>query len=206
MINITTIKFTLWSFGGKHPMSDIGSRIKEIRKDHALTQEKFGQIIGLKDSAVSMLEKNDRRLTESVIKNIISQFCVNEIWLKDGFGEKYNEALLKKKTILGEPLGSQQIRILEKIQTLSPAQQEEFLNNLDRMNISGDTFSNSLAELSQDEDELLTCYRKLNTKDKDEILSFINFKIFNSESIKKKEKSLNCSHNKDTADIHSKIV
>ena len=187
-------------------MSDIGSRIKEIRKDHALTQERFGEIIGLKDSAVSMLEKNDRRLTESVIKNIISQFCVNEIWLKDGFGEKYNEALLKKKTIIGEPLSSHQIRILEKIQTLSPAQQEEILNNLDRMNISDDTFFNSLAELSQDEDELLTCYRKLNSNDKDEILSFINFKIFNSESIKKKEKSLNCSHNKDTADIHSKIV
>ncbi len=187
-------------------MSDVGSRIKEIRKDHALTQEKFGERIGLKDSAVSMLEKNDRRLTESVIKNIISQFCVNEMWLKDGAGEKYNEGLLKKKTILSEPLSSQQISIIEKIQTLSPAQQEELLNNLDRMNISINVSTNSLKELPQDENELLKCYRKLNSKDKDEILSFINFKIFNGESIKKKEKSLNCPHDKDGSDIHSKIV
>ncbi len=186
-------------------MTDVGSRIKEVRKDKKLTQELFGERIGLKDSAVSMLEKNDRRLTECVIKNIVSEFCVNETWLKYGVGEKYNEDLVRKRSLLNEPLFDNQLLILEKIQTLSPSNQDYLLILADQMSTS-DPDSTFPCLISKDEENLLNSYRILSSKDKDEILSFIDFKVCKSESLKKKEKSSNCSNKKKAADIQSNIV
>ncbi|MDF2987479.1 MAG: transcriptional regulator, family [Eubacterium sp.] len=186
-------------------MADVGSRIKEVRKDNKLTQEQFGEKIGLKDSAVSMLEKNDRRLTECVIKNIVSQFCVNEIWLKFGVGEKYNEDLIRKRSLLNVPLFGNQLLILEKTLALSPSNQDIILRIADLMNAS-DANSTISCLISKDEENLLNNYRILSSKDKDEILSFIDFKVCKSEALKKKERSSNCSNNKKAADIKSNIV
>lgn len=164
-------------------MSTTGSRIREIRKEHKLTQEQFGEMIGIKDSAVSMLEKNERRLTESVVKNIVSQFCINSVWLKDGIGEKYDTDMLNKKTILSEPLDSSFFDILIKIQALEPSRQEEVLSFLECLN-SGISLENIF--LSQDEEELLSLYRNLDMRDKEETISFVHFKIYTRRTQKKK--------------------
>lgn len=190
-------------------MDHIGIRIKEVRKDNQLTQEQFGQKIGLKDSAVSMLEKNERRLTDSVIKNIISQFCVNESWLRNGLGEKYNEDLLKTKTLLNEPFTGRQLLLLQKIQGLEPSQQDEILKILESspdqlIKTINSSYLNS--ENSTDEEELLNGFRKLNPGDKKEVVSFVNFKLFNYRALKKKQRSSNCSDDNEATDIQSIIV
>lgn len=196
-------------------MNTIGSRIKEIRKDNKLTQEQFGKKIGLKDSAISMLERNERSLTEAVIKNILTEFCVTEGWIKEGIGEKYSQELLKKKTFfenkptsLSAALINKQLTLFNKVQSLGDAQQEEFLNVLDNLYSS---FCNSgLGQetceiLSDDEYELLCTYRKLSSMDRNEILSFINFKNSTSDSFKKKQKLLTCAHDEEAATVQSKI-
>ncbi|PYG89557.1 helix-turn-helix protein [Ruminiclostridium sufflavum DSM 19573] len=208
-------------------MSSTGNRLKEIRKDNKLTQAQFGQKIGLKDSAVSMLEKNDRRLTESVIKNIITQFCVNELWLKEGEGEKYNKELLRKKEILeyislSTPFINMNIDyIIEKIKLLKASEQEDLVSVLDKLCMvftwEPDTdinkyitlLKNELVKylkiylpdidvekaieesitgvtLTDEEGKILILYRSLNSEDRGEVLSFLNFKNSIRMSGKKK--------------------
>lgn len=78
----------------------MNSRIRELRKLLGLSQEKFAGVIGLKQNAISIMEKPGSTVTEHNIRAICSQFNVREQWLRDGTGEvfeindkKWNEFL-----------------------------------------------------------------------------------------------------------------
>ena len=66
-----------------------GERVKEIRKSDKvnLTMEKFGERIGLKKSAVSLIESGKNALTDANIKSICREFGVDYMWLTTGEGE-----------------------------------------------------------------------------------------------------------------------
>ncbi len=66
-------------------------RIKKIRKDHKLTQVKFGEIIGVKGNTVTGYETGLRNPTDSVLLSICREFGVNEYWLRTGDGDMYKE-------------------------------------------------------------------------------------------------------------------
>lgn len=70
-----------------------GERVKEIRKSDKvnLTMEKFGERIGLKKSAVSLIESGKNALTDANIKSICREFGVDYIWLTSGEGEMFVE-------------------------------------------------------------------------------------------------------------------
>ncbi len=65
---------------------EIGSRIKQIRKDADLTQGEFGARIGISLSGVSSLEVGKNTPSEQTIRAICSEFNVNRDWLVDGIG------------------------------------------------------------------------------------------------------------------------
>lgn len=69
----------------------MNSRIRELRKTLGLSQAEFARRIGLKQNAVSYLEKNGSTVTEHNIRMICSQFCVSEAWLRDGLGTMFLE-------------------------------------------------------------------------------------------------------------------
>jgi transcriptional regulator with XRE-family HTH domain len=72
-------------------------RIKEVRKALKLTQQSFGARIGVTDSAISLLEKGERNLTEQMLLSICREFEINIVWMKTGEGEMFtftNETLL----------------------------------------------------------------------------------------------------------------
>lgn len=60
----------------------MNTRIRELRKTLNLTQKEFAQKIGLKQNAISYMEKADSTVTEQNIRTICSQFSVNENWLR----------------------------------------------------------------------------------------------------------------------------
>lgn len=70
-----------------------GERVKEIRKSEKvnLTMEKFGERIGLKKSAVSLIESGKNALTDANIKSICREFGVDYMWLTTGEGEMFIE-------------------------------------------------------------------------------------------------------------------
>ncbi len=64
-------------------------RIKEVRKSLGLTLEKFGERIGLKKSAVSLIENGKNSVTDANVKAICREFGVDYIWLPTGDGEMF---------------------------------------------------------------------------------------------------------------------
>lgn len=79
----------LYSLQGGEDMNEEKDRIKELRKALKLSQEEFGDAIGLTKSSISNVEKGVRNVTEQHIKLITSAFNVNEHWLRSGEGEMF---------------------------------------------------------------------------------------------------------------------
>lgn len=66
-----------------------GERVREIRKNLGLTLDKFGERIGIKKSALSLIENGKTNLTDANIKAICREFSVDYIWLTTGEGEMF---------------------------------------------------------------------------------------------------------------------
>ena len=67
----------------------IGKRIKGVRKSESLTLERFGERIGIKQSALSQIESGRTNPSEQTIRSICREFKVSEAWLREGEGEMY---------------------------------------------------------------------------------------------------------------------
>lgn len=65
----------------------IGERIKFVRKELGMTQDKFGSEIGVKGNTVTGYERGSRNPSNSVINMICLVFEVNQTWLRTGEGD-----------------------------------------------------------------------------------------------------------------------
>ena len=96
-------------------------RIREIRQALAISQSEFGEKIGLKQNAVSLMEKPNGRIKEQNIIAICTQFHVNEAWLRTGEGEMFS---------LEEPLEDRKKkRLVSLFQKLTPPFQDRLLSD-----------------------------------------------------------------------------
>lgn len=59
----------------------IGQRIKELRKDHSLTQQQFAAILNLNDSTISLYESGKREPEFHTLMKIADNFNVTVDWL-----------------------------------------------------------------------------------------------------------------------------
>ena len=67
----------------------ISECLRQLRKDLGISQEEFGRRIGVSNTAISKLEKNERNLTEQTAKSICREFRVNYFWLTEGKGDMF---------------------------------------------------------------------------------------------------------------------
>lgn len=67
----------------------MNDRIKNLRKALGLSQEAFAKKLGMKGSAISLLESGKRNLTDQNIKAICREFNVDYLWLTTGQGEMF---------------------------------------------------------------------------------------------------------------------
>lgn len=65
----------------------IGKRIRSVRQERGLSQQDLGKKIGIKASAVSMIESEKRNVSDQVILAICREYGINEEWLRTGVGE-----------------------------------------------------------------------------------------------------------------------
>lgn len=64
-------------------------RIREIRKENGLTMEAFGERIGLKKSAISLVESGRNSVSAQLRRSVCREFGISETWLMTGEGDKY---------------------------------------------------------------------------------------------------------------------
>lgn len=69
----------------------MNERIKKLRKYLHLTQEEFGDKLGIKKSAVSKIEKGENGVTDQMIKLMVKEFGVNEDWIRTDNGDMFPE-------------------------------------------------------------------------------------------------------------------
>lgn len=67
-------------------------RIKEIRKVRKLSQEKFGERLGVTKAAISRMELGTYNTTDTMIKLICTEFHIDEHWLRTGEGDMTAQA------------------------------------------------------------------------------------------------------------------
>lgn len=75
----------------------MNQRIRTLRKTLQLSQKSFGEKIGLKQNAISYMEKPNVTITEQNIRSICSIFNVNESWLRNGEGKMFLDNEKKQK-------------------------------------------------------------------------------------------------------------
>ena len=83
-----------WLRSGKGEMfssPQIGLHIKELRKYLKLTQNDFGNRIGIKANTIGNYELSLRNPSNAVIHSICIEFNVNENWLRFGKGEMFSQ-------------------------------------------------------------------------------------------------------------------
>jgi transcriptional regulator with XRE-family HTH domain len=68
---------------------DMKERILALRKALHLKQGEFAARLGMKGTALSMIEVGDNSLTEKNIRLICMTFNVNEDWLRTGKGKMF---------------------------------------------------------------------------------------------------------------------
>lgn len=73
----------------------INNRIRTLRKKLHLNQAEFGEKIGLKNGAISWMEKEGNNVTDQNIQLICEKFQVRRDWLVDGTGEMFAERTKK---------------------------------------------------------------------------------------------------------------
>lgn len=81
----------------------MNNRIKQLRKALGLTQDIFGQQIGIMRNTVAGYESGARNPSNGTITSICREFNANEVWLRTGDGKMFNE--LSDEDELGAYLG-----------------------------------------------------------------------------------------------------
>lgn len=66
-------------------------RIKKVRKHYQLTQTEFGERIGVKGNTITGYETGIRSPSDAVIVSICREFNCNEVWLRTGKGDPFQE-------------------------------------------------------------------------------------------------------------------
>ena len=82
----------------------IGNRLKTIRKALDLNQTDFGTRINLSQTTIGQYEKETRPITERVISQLVSEFHINEEYLRHGTGDMFIDQKPKLVRQLAEEL------------------------------------------------------------------------------------------------------
>lgn len=69
----------------------MNERIKELRKVLKMSQESFGNQLGVTGAGISKIESGERNLTEQMLKSICREFNVDYLWLTTGEGEMFTD-------------------------------------------------------------------------------------------------------------------
>lgn len=74
-------------------LSDLGSRLKWLRKDQDVTQSAFAALIGVNQSRIPRYENGENEPPRDTLITIAGLYNVNLEWLIDGIGRPYSKGV-----------------------------------------------------------------------------------------------------------------
>lgn len=130
----------------------INDRIKLLRKKKDMSQGEFGKVIGLKQGAISKLEKSGNVVVDQNIQLICEKFQVRREWLVDGIGEMFaartkNDELMEwAKRVSQSPHDSFPYRLAEVLAKLDEPQWKMLEQIFDKIMAEGNTENSNVAK------------------------------------------------------------
>lgn len=108
----------------------MNSRIEELRKVLGLSQDKFGEALGVTRTAVCAWENGRRGVSEQTIISICREFNVNRAWLVEGIGDMFNNlpATILDELALQYDLSDDEKGVVERFCKLSKEQKRIIMN------------------------------------------------------------------------------
>lgn len=163
----------------------LGERIKTIRKSikPKISQEKFGEIVGVGRDAITSYEINRVVPNDAIIKLICLKFGINEKWLRTGEGEMFDT---ESKKELFDKIRAEyglttdlQCKAMELFLNATPEQRELTLIAVQAFvgmfgELANAPPKNSENDLSSEEWELIEKYRALSEQAQERIRTQIN--------------------------------
>ena len=67
----------------------LGERIKNLRKELDLTQQKLADRLGVKQNTIALIESGKRNTSDQLLFSVCREFNVSEEWLRNGEGEMF---------------------------------------------------------------------------------------------------------------------
>ncbi len=118
--------------GSDITLNTISERIKFIRKDLKLTQEAFGEKLGVSRDVINNLERDRVDIKEPMKKLICRIFNVDYFWLTEGTGEPYIGVpdLILEEAIEKYNLDDTDKKLIEEYIKLEPAVRDAIKNYL----------------------------------------------------------------------------
>ena len=158
---------------------EMHERIKELRKNHLnLSQEAFGERLGVSRSVINNIERNALARPEqklSLIRLMCKEFNVNEECVLNGTGPMFvqPETFSLDSFVKERGMSERELRILKRYFALDPQTRQEalsyFLDNLDEdeeKDESEMTFDELISECPKTPEELERLYPPVNIKPK----------------------------------------
>lgn len=130
----------------------INDRIKLLRKKKDMNQGEFGKAIGLKQGAISKLEKPGNAVVDQNIQLICEKFQVRRDWLVDGTGEMFAERTKKDELmewaerVSQSPHDSFPYRLAEVLAKLDEPQWKMLEQIFDKIMAEGNTENSNIAK------------------------------------------------------------
>lgn len=130
----------------------INDRIKLLRKKKDMNQGEFGKAIGLKQGAISKLEKPGNAVVDQNIQLICEKFQVRREWLVDGTGEMFAERAKKDELmewaerVSQSPHDSFPYRLAEVLAKLDEPQWKMLEQIFDKIMAEGNTENSNIAK------------------------------------------------------------
>ena len=108
----------------------MNERIKKLRKVLDLTQQEFGERLGIKRNTIATYESGRNDPIDAVVSLICKEFNVNEEWLRGGTGEMFKAAPSTALDALAEEYcySHRDYVIVEKFSNLSRKDRDVILN------------------------------------------------------------------------------
>lgn len=128
----------------------MNERVRVVRKAMKLNQNEFSKKLGITPTAISRIERGERRITDRLIMSICREFGINEQWLRTGDGEMLDLTRdgAIKQLVKKYELSSKDQRILEIYFSLPESYQNTFMDFIDKFieaynnyNNDGETFT-----------------------------------------------------------------
>ena len=132
----------------------MNDRIKKLRKELDLTQQKFGAAISVKGNTVAQWESGRNDPPDSSITFICREFNVNEDWLRNGVGEMFIDpaTFSLDEYAQANKLNKTEISIIRGFMELDPTTRQAIYN------IFVNAFNENNAAIPDDPQELEKLY------------------------------------------------